>query len=60
MADATRRVSVRLSLDDSARVKAGRRAVGEAGQGPPATFKGGAESGCRGLAMCRCARARCR
>ena len=32
MADATRRVSVRLSLDDAARVKAGLREVGETGQ----------------------------
>ncbi len=32
MADATRRVSVRLSLDDGARVKAELRQVGEAGQ----------------------------
>jgi hypothetical protein len=32
MADSTRRVSVRLSLDDAARVKAGLREVGETGQ----------------------------
>jgi hypothetical protein len=32
MADSTRRVSVRLSLDDAARVKAGLREVGQTGQ----------------------------
>jgi len=43
MADATRRVSVRLSLDDAARVKAGLREVGETGQRSLDQIKGGAE-----------------
>ena len=42
MADATRRVSVRLSLDDAARVKAGLREVGDTGQRSLDQIKGGA------------------
>ena len=49
MADATRRVSVRLSLDDAARVKAGLREVGEAGQRSLDQIKGGAERASRAL-----------
>jgi tape measure domain-containing protein len=49
MADATRRVSVRLSLDDAARVKAGLREVGETGQRSLEQIKGGAERASRSL-----------
>ncbi|MBW6401424.1 tape measure protein [Roseomonas sp. HJA6] len=49
MADATRRVSVRLSLDDAARVKAGLREVGETGQRSLDQIKGGAERASRSL-----------
>jgi hypothetical protein len=49
MADATRRVSVRLSLDDAARVKAGLREVGEAGQRSLDQIRGGAERASRAL-----------
>jgi tape measure domain-containing protein len=49
MADATRRVSVRLSLDDAARVKAGLREVGESGQRSLEQIKGGAERASRSL-----------
>ncbi|MBW8270370.1 tape measure protein [Caldovatus aquaticus] len=51
MADATRRVSVRLSLDDAARVKAGLREVGEAGQRSLDQIKGGAERASRSLEL---------
>ena len=47
MADATRRVSVRLSLDDAARVKAGLREVGETGQRSLDQIKGGADRASR-------------
>lgn len=49
MADATRRVSVRLSLDDAARVKAELREVGETGQRSLDQIKGGAERASRSL-----------
>jgi tape measure domain-containing protein len=49
MADATRRVSVRLSLDDAARVKDGLREVGETGQRSLDQIKGGAERASRSL-----------
>ncbi|WP_191082728.1 tape measure protein [Roseococcus microcysteis] len=49
MADATRRVSVRLSLEDAARVKAGLREVGETGQRSLDQIKGGAERASRSL-----------
>ncbi|WP_368415294.1 tape measure protein [Falsiroseomonas sp.] len=45
----TRRVSVRLSLDDAARVKAGLREVGETGQRSLEQIKGGAERASRSL-----------
>ena len=51
MADATRRVSVRLSLDDAARVKAGLREVGETGQRSLDQIKGGAERASRSLGL---------
>ncbi|MBW6401964.1 tape measure protein [Roseomonas sp. HJA6] len=51
MADATRRVSVRLSLDDAARVKAGLREVGETGQRSLDQIKGGAERASRSLEL---------
>ncbi|HEV7266487.1 MAG TPA: tape measure protein [Falsiroseomonas sp.] len=51
MADATRRVSVRLSLDDAARVKAGLREVGESGQRSLDQIKGGAERASRSLEL---------
>jgi len=51
MADATRRVSVRLSLDDAARVKAGLREVGETGQRSLDRIKGGAERASRSLEL---------
>jgi tape measure domain-containing protein len=51
MADATRRVSVRLSLDDAARVKAGLREVGESGQRSLEQIKGGAERASRSLEL---------
>ncbi len=49
MADSTRRVSVRLSLDDAAKVKAGLREVGETGQRSLEQIKGGAERASRSL-----------
>lgn len=49
MADATRRVSIRLSLDDGARVKTELRDVGETGQRSLDRIKDGAESASRGL-----------
>jgi tape measure domain-containing protein len=49
MADATRRVSVRLSLDDAAKVKQGLREVGETGQRSMEQIKGGAERASRAL-----------
>ncbi|WP_229678188.1 tape measure protein, partial [Caldovatus sediminis] len=51
MADATRRVSVRLSLDDAARVKAELRKVGETGQRSLDRIKGGAERASRSLEL---------
>ncbi|GIX10676.1 tape measure protein [Elioraea sp.] len=51
MADATRRVSVRLSLDDAARVKAELRKVGETGQRSLDQIKGGAERASRSLEL---------
>ena len=51
MADATRRVSVRLSLDDAARVKAGLREVGETGQRSLDQIKAGAERASRSLEL---------
>ncbi|PZR10375.1 tape measure protein [Roseomonas gilardii] len=51
MADATRRVSVRLSLDDAARVKAGLREVGETGQRSLDQIRGGAERASRSLEL---------
>jgi len=51
MADATRRVSVRLSLDDAARVKAGLRDVGETGQRSLDQIKSGAERASRSLEL---------
>ena len=51
MADATRRVSVRLSLDDAARVKAGLREVGETGQRSLDQIKGGADRASRSLGL---------
>ncbi|WP_337875693.1 tape measure protein [Elioraea sp.] len=51
MADATRRVSVRLSLDDAARVKQELREVGEAGQRSLDQIKGGAERASRSLEL---------
>ena len=49
MADATRRVSVRLSLDDAARVKQGLREVGETGQRSMEQIRDGAERASRAL-----------
>ena len=49
MADSTRRVSVRLSLDDAARVKQELREVGETGQRSLEQVKGGAERASRSL-----------
>jgi tape measure domain-containing protein len=49
MADATRRVSVRLSLDDAARVKSGLREVGETGSRSLERIRAGAEGASRGL-----------
>lgn len=49
MADATRRVSVRLSLDDGARVKSELRDIGETGQRSLDRIKDSAESASRGL-----------
>ena len=49
MADSTRRVSVRLSLDDAAKVKAGLREVGETGQRSLEQIKGGAARASRSL-----------
>jgi tape measure domain-containing protein len=51
MADATRRVSVRLSLDDAARVKQELREVGETGQRSLDQIKGGAERASRSLEL---------
>jgi tape measure domain-containing protein len=51
MPDATRRVSVRLSLDDAARVKAELREVGETGQRSLARIQDGAERASRGLEL---------
>ncbi len=49
MADATRRVSVRLSLDDTARVKQELREVGETGQRSLERIQGGADRASRAL-----------
>ncbi|MBX6387228.1 MAG: tape measure domain-containing protein, partial [Microbispora sp.] len=49
MADATRRVSVRLSLDDAARAKQELREVGEQGNRSLARIQDGAERASRGL-----------
>jgi tape measure domain-containing protein len=49
MADATRRVSVRLSLDDAARVKQELREVGETGQRSLERIQGGADRASRAL-----------
>jgi tape measure domain-containing protein len=49
MADATRRVSVRLSLDDAARVKQELREVGETGQRSLDRIQGGADRASRAL-----------
>jgi len=49
MADATRRVSVRLSLDDAARVKQGLREVGETGQRSMEQIRDGADRASRAL-----------
>jgi tape measure domain-containing protein len=51
MADATRRVSVRLSLDDAARAKQELREVGETGQRSLDQIKGGAERASRSLEL---------
>ena len=51
MADSTRRVSVRLSLDDAARVKQELREVGETGQRSLERIQGGADRASRGLDM---------
>ena len=51
MADATRRVSVRLSLDDAARAKAELHEVGETGQRSLDQIKGGAERASRSLEL---------
>ncbi len=51
MADATRRVSVRLSLDDAARVKAELREVGEQGNRSLARVQDGADRAARGLSL---------
>ena len=49
MADSTRRVSVRLSLDDAARVKQELREVGETGQRSLERIQGGADRASRAL-----------
>jgi tape measure domain-containing protein len=49
MADATRRVSVRLSLDDAARVKQELREVGDTGQRSLERIQGGADRASRAL-----------
>ncbi|MBS7790318.1 tape measure protein [Roseococcus sp. SDR] len=49
MADATRRVSVRLSLDDAAKVKQGLREVGETGQRSMEQIRDGADRASRAL-----------
>ncbi len=51
MADSTRRVSVRLSLDDAARVKAGLREVGETGQRSLERIREGADGASRALGL---------
>ncbi len=51
MADSTRRVSVRLSLDDAARVKTGLREVGETGQRSLEQIQGGADVASRALGL---------
>jgi tape measure domain-containing protein len=51
MADATRRVSVRLSLDDGARVKQGMREVGEAGDRELKRIKDGADRASQSLQL---------
>ncbi|WP_137179276.1 tape measure protein [Roseomonas sp. AR75] len=51
MADSTRRVSVRLSLDDAARVKAGLREVGETGQRSLERIRDGAYTASRALSL---------
>ncbi len=51
MADSTRRVSVRLSLDDAARVKAGLREVGETGQRSLERIQDGADKASRALSL---------
>ena len=47
MADCTRRVSVRLSLDDGTRVKQELREVGETGQRSLERIQGGADRASR-------------
>ena len=51
MADATRRVSVRLSLDDAARVKQELREVGETGQRSLERVQDGADRASRALSL---------
>ncbi|WP_372623814.1 tape measure protein [Falsiroseomonas sp.] len=51
MADNTRRVSVRLSLDDAARVKAELREVGETGQRSLERIQDGADKASRALSL---------
>lgn len=51
MADSTRRVSVRLSLDDAARVKAELREVGETGQRSLERIQDGADKASRALSL---------
>jgi hypothetical protein len=51
MADSTRRVSVRLSLDDAARVKTGLREVGETGQREMQRIARSAELASRSLSL---------
>ncbi len=51
MADSTRRVSVRLSLDDAARVKSELREVGEAGQRSLERIQDGADRASRALSL---------
>jgi tape measure domain-containing protein len=51
MADATRRVSVRLSLDDGARVKQGMREIGEAGDRELKRIKDGADRASQSLRL---------
>ncbi len=51
MADGTRRVSVRLSLDDAARVRAELREVGEQGNRSLGRIQDGANPAARGLSL---------